>query len=72
MSEIFLQFDFDGTLTMEDMSFHILDAYAEGDWRALLDEVRDSHWLMVYGDYRAEVGYAAAKLGIAWEDISAA
>jgi 2-hydroxy-3-keto-5-methylthiopentenyl-1-phosphate phosphatase len=40
MSEIFLQFDFDGTMTMEDLSFHILDEYAEGDWRALLAEYR--------------------------------
>jgi 2-hydroxy-3-keto-5-methylthiopentenyl-1-phosphate phosphatase len=40
MSEIFLQFDFDGTMTMEDLSFHILDEYAEGDWRTLLAEYR--------------------------------
>lgn len=40
MSEIFLQFDFDGTMTMEDLSFHILDEYAEGDWRGLLAEYR--------------------------------
>jgi len=40
MPEIFLQFDFDGTMTLEDLSFHILDEYAEGDWRALLAEYR--------------------------------
>ncbi len=40
MFQIFLQFDFDGTMTLEDLSFHILDEYAEGDWRALLAEYR--------------------------------
>ncbi len=41
----------------------------EGRWRELLREVRDSHWLMVYGDWRRESGYAARKLGIKWVDL---
>lgn len=41
-----------------------------GHWKRLVNEVRDSHWMMVYGDYLKEVGYAACKLGIAWDNIS--
>ena len=35
-----IQSDFDGTLTWEDVSFQILDAYAGQDWRHLLDEYK--------------------------------
>ena len=42
-----------------------------GNWRQLLKEVRDSHWLMVYGDYLKEAGYAARKLGLRWDNLSA-
>lgn len=41
-----------------------------GDWKKLLNEVRDSHWVMVYGDYLKESGYAARKLGLQWENFS--
>ena len=41
-----------------------------GDWRQLIKEVRDSHWMMVYGDYLKELGYASRKIGIKWVDIS--
>ena len=41
-----------------------------GDWKKLLNEVRDSHWMMVYGDYLREIGYAAPRIGIVWESIS--
>ena len=41
-----------------------------GDWRKLLAETRDSHWMMVYGDHLQELGYAARKIGINWVDIS--
>lgn len=41
-----------------------------GRWRELLKEVRDSHWLMVYGDHLREAGYAARKLGLTWTDLS--
>jgi len=41
-----------------------------GDWRRLLDEVRDSHWVMAYGDYLKEIGYAAPRIGVRWEPIS--
>jgi len=35
------QCDFDGTITQEDVSFLILDAFANKDWRRLLDEYRE-------------------------------
>ena len=41
-----------------------------GNWKRLKNEVRDSHWVTVYGDYLDECGYAARKLGLTWENIS--
>ncbi len=41
-----------------------------GNWKKLKNEVRDSHWVMVYGDYLKEAGYAARKLGLKWENFS--
>jgi len=46
------------------------DVEIQGDWKKLLKEVRDSHWMMAYGNYLKEVGYAARKIGIKWIDIS--
>jgi len=46
------------------------DVEIEGDWRKLLNEVRDSHWMMAYGDCLKEAGYAARKLGVEWVDLS--
>jgi hypothetical protein len=46
------------------------DVEIQGNWKQLVREVRDSHWLMVYGDYLRECGYAARKLRIRWETIS--
>lgn len=48
------------------------DVRIQGNWRKLLDEARDSHWVMVYGDYLKEIGYAAPRVGVTWESISAA
>jgi hypothetical protein len=41
-----------------------------GNWKKLKSEARDSHWIMAYGDYLKEGGYAARKLGLKWENIS--
>jgi 2-hydroxy-3-keto-5-methylthiopentenyl-1-phosphate phosphatase len=38
MTRTLLQCDFDGTLTEGDVSFLILDRFAEGDWRGVLRE----------------------------------
>ena len=36
-----VQCDFDGTITEEDTSFFLLDAFAKGDWRRLLREYKE-------------------------------
>jgi L-fucose isomerase-like protein len=48
------------------------DVEIQGDWKQLVNEVRDSHWMMAYGDYLKELGYASRKLGIQWVNISEA
>lgn len=35
-----IQCDFDGTITQRDTSFFLLDAFAQGDWRKLLQEYK--------------------------------
>lgn len=46
------------------------DVEIQGNWRRLIPEARNSHWLMVYGDYLREVGYAAHKIGLTWDNVS--
>jgi 2-hydroxy-3-keto-5-methylthiopentenyl-1-phosphate phosphatase len=36
-----VQCDFDGTITEKDVSFELLDLFANGDWRRLLGEYRE-------------------------------
>ena len=36
-----VQCDFDGTIIEKDVSFLLLDAFADGNWRQLLDEYRE-------------------------------
>ncbi len=40
------------------------DVQIEGEWRKLMHEVRDSHWVMTYGDYVKEIQFASRKIGI--------
>jgi hypothetical protein len=35
------------------------DVEIQGDWRKLLNEVRDSHWMMAYGDHLQPLATAA-------------
>jgi len=46
------------------------DVEIAGDWRKLLAEARDSHWMMAYGDWLRESRYAARKLGIQWVGLA--
>jgi hypothetical protein len=48
------------------------DVVIQGNWRKLMREVRDSHWMMAYGDHVNAVGYAARKIGIRWETLEPA
>ena len=40
------------------------DVTIEGDWEKLGELMCGFHWMMSYGDYRKEVGYALRKLGV--------
>jgi 2-hydroxy-3-keto-5-methylthiopentenyl-1-phosphate phosphatase len=40
-TKIVVQCDFDSTVTEEDISYHLLDLFAQGDWRKLLKEYRE-------------------------------
>ena len=46
------------------------DVAIDGDWKKLIREARDSHWMMAYGNHLAAARYAARKLGIRWVDVS--
>lgn len=48
------------------------DLKIEGDWKRLAREIRGSHWMMTCGDYLPEMGYAAAKVGLEWLNVSEA
>ena len=54
--------------------FHICrsqqDVEILGDWKRLLAEARDSHWMMAYGDWLREMDYAAWKIGVRWVNVS--
>ena len=39
--KILVQCDFDGTVTIDDISFMLLDAFASGDWHAINQEYAD-------------------------------
>lgn len=41
-----------------------------GNWKDLLNEVRDSHWVMAYGNYLKEAAYAAPHIGVTWHAVS--
>jgi hypothetical protein len=45
------------------------DVEIHGDWKKLLGEVRDSHWVMVYGDHLKQLAYAARKIGVQWVEL---
>jgi hypothetical protein len=46
------------------------DVQIQGDWQRLRSEVRDSHWVMAYGNHLRELHYAARKIGVEWVDLS--
>jgi len=48
-----VQCDFDGTITEEDVSFLLLDTFANGDWRQLLTEYRQGGMSIGYFNTKA-------------------
>jgi len=53
MTNTLLQCDFDGTLTQEDVSFLILERFAEGDWKSILRDYQGGKITVGEFNYRA-------------------
>lgn len=47
------------------------DITVEGNCDRLVQDMRGFHWISMYGDCLKEVGYAAKRMGIEWENVSA-
>jgi len=69
-----IQCDFDGTITEEDMSYLLLDGFADGNWRQLLEEYREGKisvgyfntkaFAMIKADRQTLVDYVRPKVKI--------
>ena len=42
----------------------------EEPWGRYAPEVRDSHWVMAYGNWLKELGYATRKIGVQWVSLA--
>ncbi len=49
-----------------------VDIHINGDCVALLQEMKGFHWMMSYGNFLRESGYALKKLGVDLHDVSTA
>jgi hypothetical protein len=49
-----------------------IDVKVQGNGEALLQEMKGFHWMMCYGNYLRETGYALKKLNVDFHDVSAA
>jgi len=47
-----------------------VDVKINGDCAALVREMKGFHWMMSYGNYMQETGYALRKVGVDWLDVS--
>jgi hypothetical protein len=48
-----------------------IDVKVKGDSAALVEEMKGFHWMMSYGSYLRETGYALKKLGVDLHNVSA-
>jgi 2-hydroxy-3-keto-5-methylthiopentenyl-1-phosphate phosphatase len=55
-----IQSDFDGTITEEDVSFMLLDAFAQGDWREIFEQYRQNK--ITVGEFNTKA-FAMVKVG---------
>jgi len=46
-----------------------LDVEIHGDWERLAEEIRGFHWMVAYGNYLREMGYAVRKAGLKWLQV---
>ena len=49
-----------------------IDVRIHGDSAALLEQMKGFHWMLSYGDYLRETGYALKRLGVDFLNVSAA
>jgi L-fucose isomerase-like protein len=64
---------FDGTIVGNpnlDICRSQIDVKIKGDCRTLLEEMKGFHWMMSYGGYLRESGYALRKLGVNLLNVS--
>ena len=47
-----------------------VDVQIEADCAALLQEMKGFHWMMSYGNFMRESGYALKKLGVDFHEVS--
>ncbi len=47
-----------------------IDIQIHGSTDALLDEMKGFHWMMSYGNYLRETGYALKKVGVDWLNLT--
>ena len=47
-----------------------IDVNIHGDTEQLLREMKGFHWMLSYGNYLRETGYALKKVGVDWVDLS--
>jgi hypothetical protein len=48
-----------------------IDVRINGDCNRLVEEMRGFHWMVSYGNYLRETGYALKKVGVDWVNLSA-
>jgi L-fucose isomerase-like protein len=48
-----------------------IDVKIHGDSAALLEQMKGFHWMLSYGDYLKEVGYALKQVGVGFLNVSA-
>jgi hypothetical protein len=48
-----------------------VDVRIQGRNDVVMEQMKGFHWMMSYGDYLREIGYALGKVGLGWENASA-
>jgi hypothetical protein len=49
-----------------------IDVQINGDCEKLIAETRGFHWMVSYGNYLREMGYALGKVGVGWLNLTKA
>lgn len=64
---------FRGTITANpflDICRSQIDMRIHGNGEAVMQNMKGFHWMMCYGDYLRETGYALKKTGLMWDNVS--